>query len=190
MKHHHPLRPLLLIAAFVLAWLPFSASANLPVYLELQINGADIEGEPVQATIGGDDVSKLIECIAMEHEVYVPVSSGGHTSGAPVPGTIKIVKRVDKATPLLLQGLAQGQIAEAEFHGYDNDPDSGETRRRFTITLTGGKIVSVRRWRPNILDPAAANMPHMEEVQFTFQTMTYRDDVGKTEYSFEPSPGS
>ena len=47
-----------------------SSHAAMNAYAFLQAEGTDIMGEPTQITIGGEDVSDSIECMATVHEYF------------------------------------------------------------------------------------------------------------------------
>ncbi len=151
-------------------------------YLTLTLNGEDVAGESTLQEIGGVDVSGSIECVAFNHEVF---ASGG---GRKTHGPVKIVKRVDKSSPLLYQGFDQNQTATAAFKFFRLNSDSGETEHHYTITLVNARISSIRHWFPNTLDPAGAALPQMEEISFIYQSIIITSETGSTEYQMDANP--
>lgn len=135
-------------------------------YLELEANGEVIEGEPSRPEIGGMDVSTQIECLAFNHEVFRA------TGGQAVQGPVKIVKVVDKSSPLLYQALSQNQNITATFNFFQRDRDLGSIENHYRIELANARISGIRHWFPNRLDPASITYPQMEEISFTYQTIT------------------
>lgn len=172
----------LILAIFAAAALP--ASAAEPVYLQLSMNGTQIEGEPSRVAIGGEDVSGMIECFATEHEMFDGDSSSRFRLAI---GAFKIVKTLDKATPLLAQAMAQQHLGQAVFHFFRSSPGTGEIEEFLTITLENVRIVSVRTYVPNTLDPATGNSPPLEEVQFAFGSIEIAHSDG-TSATISPTP--
>lgn len=154
-----------LLACLLLAFTT-SLFAGQPAYLELEIGGELVEGESNASTIGGVDVSQMIQVNAFRHEIIRTtgansVNHKGYT----------IVKSLDKVTPLLAKALAQNQMANATIRFFRLDSNSGDVENYLTYTLTNCQIIRVQPWMPNILDPAAANQPPMEEVTIAYQTI-------------------
>jgi len=160
-----------------------TGSTALNAYLELQLNGTAIAGDTTVVSMGGVDVSDHIECIAFNHEVFVTGTSSRRTHGP-----IKIVKRVDKSSPLLYMGFGQNQSAELTFRFFRLNPDEGTTEHYYTITLQNARIAGIRHWFPNTTDPAGANLPQMEEVSFIYQTITITHEIGGTEVTLNVAP--
>lgn len=169
----------MLLACALLGWFVLPAGAALNVYLELTLNGIAIEGEPATVSVGGVDVSTHIECFAAEHEMFK--SSSGGVGSRIQHGPFKITKAVDKASPLLAQGLALNQTGSAKFRFFRNDPDTGETVHYYTVELKNVQIASIRTWSPSTKDPAALSLPYLEEIQFTYTEITIRHEVASTE---------
>lgn len=179
MKRHPYIVRGLLLAAFLFSLQTGSAALN--AYLELKLNGNDIAGDTTVVSIGGVDVSDHIECIAFNHEVF--------TSGASraTHGPIKFVKRVDKSSPLLYQGFGQNMNADVKFRFFRNNPDDGSTEHYYTITLQNARIASIRHWFPNTTDSVGASLPQMEEVSFTYQSITIIHEISATETTLDVS---
>ena len=167
---------LLCSVAFLGPWAP-SAMAALNVYVEMTANGEAIDGDTLVASIGGVDVSSNhLECHAVNHEIFG--GDTGRLSHAP----FKLIRRVDKATPLLYSALDGSKRIDATIKYFNNDPDSGVTQHFFTVQLTQGKISSIRQWIPNNLDSAGATLPPLEEISITYQSITFRSETGSTEH--------
>jgi type VI secretion system secreted protein Hcp len=165
----------LLLLAFFLA-LPANGAFN--TYLTLRLGEIDIEGETSINIVGGDNVTNMIECFATEYEMFN--ADPAPNAFRPSFGTFKLVKRLDKATPLLAHAFAQQTVGEAVFQIYGVNPEDGATRREFTITLENARISSVRMWSPNSIDPHLSHIPRMEEIQIRFSSMEIHSNVGGT----------
>lgn len=175
---YHLMKPIhvchLIVALSLALGLPASGAMN--VYLTLKLGGTEIQGEPVMQSIAADDVSEMIECFAVEHEMFAVTDSRG--TSRPSHGAYKFVKRIDKATPLLAQAFAQQAVGDAVFRFYGHDRDSGETRRELTVSLQNAQVVSVRTWSPSTVDSATANAPPMEEIQLRYTGIDIQSSAG------------
>ena len=168
------------------ALLPGVARAAETVHLYLKANGVSIQGEPTQTSLGREN---SIECVQFTHEVATPVETGsGLAMGRRVYQPIVIRKRIDKSSPLLMKALALNQTLEAEFRFFRPNPiGDGTTEQFFTIRLSKARIVGVKLFLPNCLDPAASNYPPQEDVSIAFQGISWTytngnvtfDDSGK-----------
>ena len=144
------------------------AWAALNTYVAMTLNGEAITGEVTLATIGGVDVSaNHLECTAINHEIF-----GGDT-GKLGHTPFKMIKRVDKASPLLYRALDNNETVTATIKYFNNDPDSGVTKHFFSAVLTGGRVSAIRQWIPNSLDPTGAFFPPMEEISITYQSIEF-----------------
>lgn len=153
------------------------AHAALNVYVEMTINGQAIDGDTTAATVGGVNVSvDHLECTAVNHEIF-----GGGT-GRLSHTPFKLIKKIDKSTPLLYGALDETKTVQATIKYFNNDPDSGVTQHFFTVRLEQARISAIRQWIPNNLEPAAAIFPPMEEVSITYQTITITSETGSTDH--------
>src|SRR5436190_23591115 len=117
-------------AAFACLLFSSGARAAESVFLVLTMNGVVIQGETLQ-TGGGRDNN--IECISLESEFFRPAGSRDA-----VHRPVKIVKRIDKSTPLLAKSLDAEETGTAVFKFYRPNPNgNGTTEQFFTITLEG-----------------------------------------------------
>jgi type VI secretion system secreted protein Hcp len=155
-------------------------SAAETVHLFLRANGVDIQGESTKTSIGREN---SIECVAFSQEVY---PQQDRTSGLPTGRRqyepIRIIKRIDKSSPLLMKALCNNEVVEGIFRFYRPNLIDGSTQQHYTIRVTGGRIVGARTWRPNVLDEAAANQPELEEISIVFNTITWTYTNGGIEH--------
>lgn len=146
------------------------------VHLYLTANGTKIDGE---STIESLDRADSIECLSFEDSVRTArEASSGMATGERTYEPIRIVKRIDKSSPLIAKALCNNEEIEATFKFFRPNPTGdGTTQQFFTIEIEEGRVASVTRVSPDTIDPASANAPPTEEVTFRFGkiTWTYED---------------
>jgi type VI secretion system secreted protein Hcp len=149
----------------------------MTVHLFLKANGQDIEGD---STITSMDRENSIECLSFSDSVRTArEASSGMASGERTYDPIRIVKRIDKSSPLLFKALTNNEVIEAIFRFYRPNPSGdGTTQQFYTIKINQGRIASYQRVSPDVIDPASANAPPTEEVSFVFGEIiqTYEPD--------------
>ena len=177
------------LAAGLLTLAAMPAQSALNVYLELTANGESIAGETTLGSVGGLDVTDMIECHAVNHEMFASFdTSTGRLTGQLNHAPFKIVKRVDKASPLIAKALSNNEVIEARFRYFRPNPSGdGTTQQYFTIELSGGRVSGLRHWTPNNLDPAGSAYPYMEEVSFVYERITIRYEDGGIEHLIDVS---
>jgi len=167
---------------WILGGLPFlglPANAALNIYVALTLGGTVLNGDVSMATLGGVDVSAgHLECTAMVFERYT--STADPTTPKMIHGPITLRKRIDKASPLLQAAMDQNQVIVGTIKIFDVNPDSGETRHRFSYTLSQGRCISIRQYVPDNLSADTANLPPLEEVVLTYATILFEDLVAGT----------
>lgn len=170
-----PTNPYPILAVAVLA---FAASLTIslgasPAYMELSIDGETVEGGSTDEGREGD-----IIVLAVEHLVSSPSDASGNPTGKIQHRSLKVTKRLDKSTPLLMQALVDNSTVEVTLKFYGPDPDSGGELHYYTIELTGAQITSARLWKPSTLDPAAADVPELMEFQIAYHTIVWTAENG------------
>jgi len=174
MKTLIPSRFVSFLGLLLLSTMPLHATQ---IFLELE--GAaygDIEGDPSVATLGGVDVSTMIECDAFEWELVQPIDFASfQPTGDLQMRAMKLVKTTDQSTPLLIDALSHHQVVSGTFHFFEHDADSGETVHASTIEFENAYVVHFRTWRPHRQDPASAPFRRMDEVQIIAEKMVFAD---------------
>lgn len=150
------------------------------VYLFLKANGSAIDGESSQVSLGREN---SIECYYFDHAVSMAREAGsGMATGRHTHAPVIIRKRIDKSTPLLLHALIQNQVIEGEFRFYRPNPTGdGTTQHFYTVTIGKGRISSVRQVAQHPTDFLEGVSAPVEEIQFIFQTITWRYEDGSVE---------
>jgi type VI secretion system secreted protein Hcp len=116
------------------------------------------------------DRENSIECLSFEDSVRTArEASSGMASGERTYEPVRITKRIDKSSPLLAKSLCNNEVIEAIFKFYRPNPaGDGTTEQHFTLEIHEGRIASITRVSPDVIDPASANAPPTEEVTFVF----------------------
>ena len=139
----------------------------MTVHLYLTANGTKIDGD---STILSMDRENSIECLSFEDAVRTArEASSGMASGERTYEPLRIMKRIDKSSPLLAKALCNNEVIEAIFKFFRPNPaGDGTTEQFFTVEITEGRVASITRVSPDVIDPASANAPPTEEVTFVF----------------------
>lgn len=165
--------------AFILfCLLPSGFSRGAPsVDVILTANGTTLEGEGTGNLPAGNS---FINGLGFDHEVLVVIdTSSGQSTGRRAHKPIRIVKPIDKATPLLYMALAQNQVIQGEFRFWRPHPSGDGTQQEYyKVTITGGRIVGVRNWKTNTRDVSADRAGDLEEVSIIYQSITWTWEPG------------
>ena len=148
----------------------------MTVHLSLKANGEDVQGD---SSITSMDREDTIECLSFHDSVRTArEASTGMATGDRSYEPIKISKRIDKSSPLLAKALCNNEVAEGIFKFFRPNPaGDGTTEQFFTIEFQQGRVSSIVRNSPDVIDPAAATAPATEEVSFVF---------GHIRWTYEP----
>lgn len=142
------------------------------VHLFLKANGKDVKGESTQLSLGRAD---SIECIIYEQGVETAREAATNMmTGRRQYKPLRIVKRVDKASPLLMKALTNNEKIDGKFMFFRPNPSGdGTTEQFYTVEIKEGNIASIKDHVQNTLDTNAVNMPPLEEVTFVFRTIKW-----------------
>ena len=137
------------------------------VHLELTANGTKIDGD---STIESMDRADTIECLSFTDAVRTArEASSGMATGERSYAPVTISKRIDKSSPLLAKALCNNEVIEGIFKFFRPNPaGDGTTEQFFTVEIQEGRIASITRVSPDVIDPAEAISPPTEEVSFVF----------------------
>jgi type VI secretion system secreted protein Hcp len=147
------------------------------IHLYLTANGSKIDGDSTLESLNRENT---IECLSFQDSVRTArEASSGMASGERTYEPIRITKRIDKSSPLLAKALCNNEVIEGTFRFYRPNPaGDGTTEQFFTIEIQEGRIGSIVRISPDVIDPASATAPPIEEVTFVFGYIrwTYEPD--------------
>jgi len=118
---------------------------------------------------------------AFEHNIVIPRDSqSGQPSGVRMHQPIKVTKIFDKSSPLLYQALVSGESLTCTIEWYRTS-DAGTQEHYFTQEIEGAAVVDIKAFMPNCQDPNNGSFGHLEEVSFSYSTITWTHEVGGTE---------
>lgn len=148
------------------------------VQLLLKANGTDIKGEPTQKGMGRSP--DAIECVQWEFGVTTNREKGtGTATGRRTHQPIRIVKRIDKATPLIAKALVENEKIDAEFRFFRPDPTGdGTTEQFYTVVISGGRVNHIKQFVPDALNPTSTHSPPCEELSFTYDEISWTFEDG------------
>jgi type VI secretion system secreted protein Hcp len=151
------------------------------VHLYLKANGMDIHGNSTQVSLGREN---SIECLSYFSDVKTAREAGsGLATGRRQYEPLRILKRIDKSTPLIAKALRRNEVIEGVFKFFRPTPNGdGTTEQFFTVKIEKARVASQRLVSPNVIAPALASEPPQEEVSFVFHTITWTyEDGGVTD---------
>jgi type VI secretion system secreted protein Hcp len=142
------------------------------VHLFLKANGSQIKGDSTQESLGRKD---SIECVAFDQSVTTAREAGtGMMTGRRQYQPLKIVKRIDRASPLIMKALTNNEKIDGVFKFFRPNPTGdGTTEQFYTVEIKDGHVASVKELVQNTLEPDLANHPPLEEVAFVFHTISW-----------------
>jgi type VI secretion system secreted protein Hcp len=147
------------------------------VHLYLKANGTDINGESTQTSLGREN---SIECVYFESGVITAREAGsGMATGRRQHQPLLIRKRIDKSTPLIAKALCNNEKIQAKFKFFRPSPTGdGTTQQFYTVELENGRVATQKLVNPDVIVPATATEPPLEEVSFVFHTITWTFEDG------------
>ncbi len=118
---------------------------------------------------------------AFKHNVMIPRDpQSGQPSGQRTHRPVSVTKIFDKASPLLYNALCSGEVlTKVEIKWYRTAP-SGTQEHYFTIKLEDAVIVDIQGYMPNCQDPANSSFTHLEDVSFSYRSITWNHEVAGT----------
>lgn len=142
------------------------------VHLYLKANGQDVKGESTQTSLGREG---SIECIHYEQAVKTAREAAtGMVTGRRQYEPLKVIKRIDKSSPLLMKALTENAKIDGVFKFFRPNPKGdGTTQQFYTVDVKEGHIASVNQYVPETLHKDWVNYPPLEEVTFIFRTIKW-----------------
>jgi len=158
----------------------------IPAYMSVEgvTQGMITEGALSEDSVGstfqeGHDEQFMVQ--AFEHNIIIPRDvHSGQPSGQRVHQPLKVTKVFDKSSPLLYQALVTGESLNCVIEWYRTSSE-GTQEHYFSHELEGAVIVDIKAVMPNCQDPAMAQFTHLEEISFSYSSITWTHEVGGTE---------
>ena len=144
-----------------------SSVSNSTVFMMITGPNGQVEGEVTNP--GREGWHRLM---AFSHEIVSPRdSASGLPTGKRQHTPFKIVKLINKSTPLLLENIAKnGKLNQVDISIW-SPTTGGPEVRVLTYRLTDVSIASIRPWMPHKGDPGTREYPPAEEVTFVYHTI-------------------
>jgi len=143
------------------------------VHLKLRIDGNTIEGE---SSISSLEREGTIECSSFRIGTFVTIGAAGELTSRRQYEPVKIQKRIDKTTPLLIKALCNHEsVDSAEFRFFRPAiTGSGNEEHFYTVRINNGFISSVRQVSEDTIIAGESAPPMLEEVEFAYQSITWQ----------------
>lgn len=157
-----------------------------PTYLQIQANGEDVPVElgedTTQVTLGGLDVSSLLQCVEFDVAMEVPQAIGGTgRSGRRSWTPARFVVRLGRSTPFLFDMARKNATLELTVHFFRPHQDTGETIQYFRYRVSKGRFVSLRIVHPSETHGDAHGLADFVELQVVPGTTELVSTTGGTE---------
>ena len=81
------------------------------------------------------------------------------------------MKPIDKATPVLYKAMLENEVIVGEFRFW-RPTTAGAAQQYYTVAITGGRDAGVRDWKTNTHVLSADRAGDLEEVTFTYTSIT------------------
>jgi type VI secretion system secreted protein Hcp len=136
-----------------------------------------IEAEKTGAVAGSvtqKGREKSIMVIAANHEIRSPRDqASGLPTGKRQHGPLVITKEVDKASPLLYNILVNNENVKKWKLQFWRPSPAGTEQMVYAIELENANIAGIKMIMPNNKHPELMKFAEYEEVQFTYQKITW-----------------
>jgi len=140
---------------------------------------------------GREDTSDVYE---IDHDIMASFNPmTGQREGDAIHGPVKVVKQLDRASPLLCMALCKGtKLKEVTIDFYRIDLDTRQEVKYYRITLKNVRISNIRPYVPNTLVMANERLHHMEQVCFVYEEIEWEwvPDGVVASYRWNPAAAS
>ncbi len=154
-------------------------SGTRTVNLYLNLNGQYVKGESSEKSLGRQD--------SIEVRYYEQSIAPGQ--GANKTWSFMIRKRIDRASPLLIQGMLSRAVAKGNLRFYRPNPTGDGTIETFYwVVFEDGLITAVKQVVPETTDPANTSDPPLEEVTIEAGRMQWIITDGGITADTNPAP--
>lgn len=153
----------------------------------VKVSGAT-QGEISKGAFTADSVGNIYQeghedelfCQSVSYEVSIPRDpQSGQPTGQRVHQPARILKYVDKASPMLMQALASGEMLQFEVTFFRTST-AGKQEKYYTVKFTDATLVHYRQNTPNPLEATNGAFRDMEELGFTYRKIDVTHDIAGT----------
>jgi type VI secretion system secreted protein Hcp len=154
----------LLATIYAAAWMGFGPTSS----------SLTIAGIPGGSAISGrEGTSDIFGVKSALTQAFDP--STGQPTGAREHGPVVVLKRIDRATPLLHKAWADGTVLPSvTLDWYRVSPQSQREEGYYVITLAQARVVAIETFMPSSLLPTNDPYGHMEQVSFVYQGVEWK----------------
>ena len=162
---------------------------STPAYISIQ---GKTQGNITQGAFTADSVGNVYQeghedqilVQEIEHLIATPTDpQSGQPSGQRVHKPLKFTSSLNKATPLMYQALATGEMLPTVEVNWYRTSMEGKQEHFFTTKLEDATIVSINTVLPHAQDKENENYTQLIEVALTYRKITWAHDVANTEGS-------
>ena len=117
-----------------------------------------------------------VEVHGYNHEVTSPIDlATGQATGKRQHRPFKILKRLSGNSSQFANAWVRNEvIRSAELKVLGNSPITGEVQIIYAYRFTNIRIISIRDWVVNNLEPNPATLPPLQEISFVYQTIEWQ----------------
>lgn len=157
-----------------------------PAYVSIK---GETQGEITKGAFTGDSVGNLWQeghedesiVQAFASNVIIPRDpQSGQPTGSRVHQPATLTKYQDKASPLLWQALAKGEVLTEVVLSFWRTSSKGQQEKYYTIKWEDAVLVDGKAIIPNCLLSENAQLQHMEEWSFTYRKVTWTHEKAGT----------
>lgn len=147
------------------------------IALKLTSNGTEIPGDNPNTSLERANTIEVLSFSQPSRRAFEHAT--GRATARRYYEPITFTKRIDRASPLLRKALTENALVTAKFMWYRRNPNGdGTTQKFFTLAVADGRISSADARLMNTLDPALAGLPPLEEIQLTFNKISWTFEIG------------
>lgn len=107
----------------------------------------------------------------LEQSIEIPWNvQDGRAQGLRIHRPLRVVKAIDRASPLLATAITTNELLKVRFDFYRYNPDGdGKEELYYTIEIEKANIITFRGELPFTLDSEASRHPALETIEFAFE---------------------
>lgn len=151
----------------------------MPIPGNLTVEGpaGKIEGS---CDIAGREGTILVQ--AFDHVVELPSDERGMVVGRRIHRPLTVTKEIDRSTPLLYQAMCTGDLLPSVKLDWYRVDEAGAQELYFHITMRNAMVSKIHPWVPNVLDESSAGYRHMEDISFSYESISWTWVLDGIEY--------
>ncbi len=159
----------------------------IPAFMSVEgtTQGLITQGASTADSVGNmavEDHADECRVVEIKHNVFLPQDPhSGQPTGQRVHEKLIVTKLMDKSSPLFYNALATGETLNKVEIKFYRTSAAGSLEHYATWLLEQAICVGMKALMPNVLDPSKAQYGQMEEVSFSYASITWTHEVAGTE---------